>query len=299
MGGAGGHHLDAFAGVQHAVDHADVGDHAAVGVVDRVEDHGAGRGVGVTRGGRKVADDLVEQDLDAHAGLAGDAEHLVGVAADQVGQFRRVLLGLGCREVDLVQDRDDREVVFHRQVEVGEGLGLDALGRVHQQDRAFAGRERAGDLIGEVNVSGSVDHVQRVADAVELPGHTDCLGLDGDAAFALNVHAVQVLGLHVTGLDNTGVLKHPVGQGGFPVVNVRNDAEVPDDVRICCRGHRGGAGHGRHAGSLLLAILLAFHRSARRLVSQPAACRISEPIVSHVRAHGSASPPSAGRLAAA
>ena len=52
VGGAGGHHPDALALVELAVDDTDVGDDAAVGVVDRVEDHRAGGGVGdADRGG--------------------------------------------------------------------------------------------------------------------------------------------------------------------------------------------------------------------------------------------------------
>ena len=52
--GAGGHHLDLLTRGQLAVDHADVGDHAAIGVVDRVEDHGAGRGVRLAPGRRDL-----------------------------------------------------------------------------------------------------------------------------------------------------------------------------------------------------------------------------------------------------
>ena len=39
----------------------------------------------------------------------------------------RILLGLGARQVDLVEDRDDREVILEGQVQVRERLGLDAL----------------------------------------------------------------------------------------------------------------------------------------------------------------------------
>ena len=65
VGGPGRHHDDALARVEVAVDDPHVGDHAAVGVVDRVEDHRAGRGVGVARRRRDLPDDLVEQRLDA------------------------------------------------------------------------------------------------------------------------------------------------------------------------------------------------------------------------------------------
>ena len=80
-------------------------------------------------------------------------------------------------------------------------------------------------------MTGGVDHVERVGarDAVvalDGPGHAHGLGLDGDAALALDVHAVQVLGAHVAGLDDAGGLEHAVGQGGLAVVDVRDDAEV-------------------------------------------------------------------------
>ena len=61
------------------------------------------------------------------------------------------------------------EVVLERQVEVREGLRLDALRRVDEQDRALARGERAGHLVGEVDVPGGVDHVQRVGLAPPMP----------------------------------------------------------------------------------------------------------------------------------
>ena len=229
--GLGGEHLDALAGLEGAVDDAHVGDHAAVGVVDGVEDHGAGRGLGVAVRGRDGLDDPVEQLGHALAGLARDLEDVVDVAADEGGDLLGVLLRLGGGQVDLVEDRDDGQVPLDGHVEVGQGLGLDALGGVDQEDRALAGGQGAVDLVGEVDVPGGVDHVEGVGarDAVvalEGPGHAHGLGLDGDAALALDVHAVQVLGTHVTGLDDAGGLEHAVGQGGLAVVDVRDDAEV-------------------------------------------------------------------------
>jgi hypothetical protein len=49
---------------------------------------------------------------------------------------------VGGGQVDLVEHRDDRQVVLQRQVEVGQRLGLDALRGVDQQDRALAGLQR-------------------------------------------------------------------------------------------------------------------------------------------------------------
>ena len=67
---------------------------------------------------------------------------------------------VGYGEVYLVEDGDDLEVVLHRQVEVGEGLRLDALARVHDQQRPLAGRYGARDLVGEVDVARGVYQVQ-------------------------------------------------------------------------------------------------------------------------------------------
>ncbi len=251
VGGAGGHHPDALALVELAVDHTDVRDDAAVRVVDRVEDHRAGGGVLDADRGRHGGDDLVQQCLDAETGLRRDAQHVLGLAADQVRELLGELLRLGGRQVDLVQDGDDREVVLHRQVQVGEGLGLDALGGVHQEDGALARGEGARDLVGEVDVPGGVDHVEDVGAALTLarggcPGQPDRLGLDRDAALTLDVHAVEVLGAHLPLVDHTGDLEHPVGKGRLAVVDVRDDAEVADQRRVGTArlGHvAGGRGH--------------------------------------------------------
>ena len=70
--------------------------------------------------------------------------------------------GCALGQVDLVDDRDDLEVVLDREVGVGERLRLDALRRVDEQQRAFAGGERSRDLVAEVDVAGRVDQVEDV-----------------------------------------------------------------------------------------------------------------------------------------
>ena len=121
------------------------------------------------------------------------------------------------------------QVAVQRQVQVGQRLRLDALGGVDQQHRALARLQRARHLVGEVDVAGRVDQVQDVVRSpLDLPRQPDVLRLDGDAAFPLDVHPVQVLGAHVAVRDDAGELQHPVGQRRLAVVDVGDDAEVPN-----------------------------------------------------------------------
>ncbi len=170
-----------------------------------------------------------EQLVDALAGLGRDPADGLGLLADQLGDLPRHPLGLRARQVELVHARDQLEAAVDRQVRVGDGLGLDALRGVDQEERAVARGERARDLVGEVHVPGRVDQVE----AVELPvaggvGDPHRLGLDRDAALALELHRVQHLGAHGARVDGVGHLQDAIGQRGLPVVDVGDDREVAD-----------------------------------------------------------------------
>ena len=111
---------------------------------------------------------------------------------------------------------------------VRDGLGLDALGRVDDEDSALAGLERARDLVGEVDVTRRVDQVQLVA----LPGHAHRLGLDRDPALALELHRIQHLRPHVPSGDGVRHLENSIGERRLAVVDVRDDREVADVLLI-------------------------------------------------------------------
>jgi hypothetical protein len=88
------HHLDALARADVTVHHPDVCDHAAVDVIDRVEDHRPGRRCGVTDRRRYLGAHEVEQLGHTLPGLRAHPQHIVGRAADDVGQFCGVCVGL-------------------------------------------------------------------------------------------------------------------------------------------------------------------------------------------------------------
>ena len=98
--------------------------------------------------------------------LADDEDDLLARDGQDVLELVHDDVGLGRRQVDLVDDRDDHEALRQREVDVGQRLRLDALGGVDDEDRALAGLQAAADLVGEVDVAGRVDEVEAVGQAV-------------------------------------------------------------------------------------------------------------------------------------
>ena len=118
-----------------------------------------------------------------------------------------------------------------RVIDVGERLRLDPLARVDHQQRALAGGERARHLVGEVDVAGRVHEVENVGLAVlGLVFEADGVGLDGDAALALDVHRIEHLLDHVAFRHGSGLLDQPVGERRLAMVDMGDDGEVADVV---------------------------------------------------------------------
>ena len=213
-----------------AVDHPHVGDHAAVLVELGVEDQRPRRRLGLALGRR----DRGRRSPPAPRPRPPRSWPRSGArrrGRRRAGRRfpRATRSGSAPGQVDLVDHRDQLEPVLDRQVGVGDGLRLDPLGGVDDQQRALAGGEAARDLVGEVDVAGGVDQVQVVGLPVGgrvLDPHR--LGLDRDPALALEVHRVEHLRLHFLRVDGAGDLEDAVGQGRLAVVDVGDDREVAD-----------------------------------------------------------------------
>src|SRR6185503_12820145 len=67
----------------------------------------------------------------------------------------------------------------------------------------------------------------------------DRVRLDRDATLLLQIHRVEKLGRHVAGGDGAGPMQQPVGERGFPVVNVGDDAEISYVRRVHLKSCRG------------------------------------------------------------
>ena len=123
-------------------------------------------------------------------------------------------------------------VVFQSGVGIGNGLCLDPLKGVDEQQSSFATGQGARNLIVKIDVPRSVDEVQFQQFASVTSGHRNGPGLDRDPARTFQFHVVENLVLHFSLGDGAGVFQHPVGQRAFAVVNVGDDAKVANVLAI-------------------------------------------------------------------
>ena len=121
---------------------------------------------------------------------------------------------IGARQIDLIDDRNDRQVIGHRQVHVGNRLGLYALCGIDEQERSFARRQTARHFIGEVDVTRRIDQMQGVGlPVLGLIPDRDRVSLDRDPALTLQVHRVENLVFRLSGRDCASSFQKPVSEG--------------------------------------------------------------------------------------
>ena len=202
---------------------------AGIAIEPRVDDQRLQRRIDAALRRRNALDDALEQLVDAEARLGADAHGILGRDADDVLDLADDALGIGRRQIDLVDDGQHLEALLDGRVAVRDALRFDALARVDDEQRAVAGGERARNLVGEVDVPRRVDEVDLVVEPVARPVlQRDALRLDRDAALALEIHRVEHLILHLARREAAAQLNEPIGQRGLAVIDVRDDREVAD-----------------------------------------------------------------------
>jgi len=150
---------------------------------------------------------------------------------DLVHQAQRLEPGA----VPLVDQSDHRQRPALAHLEELHGLGLEALGRVHQHDHRVHRGEHPVGVLGEVGVARGVDEVHDHAVVLELDGR----GADRDAALLLHAHPVRhgrlAAGLAVRGTgpaDGPGVQQQGFGQGRLAGVGVGDDGDDATPGRL-------------------------------------------------------------------
>ena len=223
------HEPDAVAQAQNAVHDAEQNHHSLIGIVPGVKDKRLERGLKIALRGGEAVDHCVQHLVDIQPRLGRDCHGIGAVQPDTFLYFGSDAVGVGAGQIDLVQYRHDLMVMIQREIDVGQGLRFHALCGVHHQQRAVAGREGAGNLIVEVHMAGGINEIQNILRAVPVPVRdADGLRLDGNAALAFQIHLVQILIAFFAVAHEAGIFEDAVGQGGFAVVNVGDDAEVAE-----------------------------------------------------------------------
>ena len=112
------HHLELHALFDMALLHADMRDDAFIGVKIRVKDQSLQRCLLIPLRRRNVVHDGLEDIGDADARLARAKHGVRRIKADDVFNLPLRALRIRARQVDLVDDRDDLEIVLQRHVDV-------------------------------------------------------------------------------------------------------------------------------------------------------------------------------------
>ena len=135
-----------------------------------------------------------EDVFDALSVLCAYVECASRVQADHGLQLFFGFFNLGSGQIDLVQNRNDFEVVVHSQVRVGKCLCLDSLRRIHDQQRTLAGSQAPGHLVAEIDVARCVDQVENVvAPIAGSVVQANRRGLYRDPTLPFQVHSIQDL----------------------------------------------------------------------------------------------------------
>ena len=149
----------------------------------------------------------VKKRLHAFARLARDVKNILLLTADKIEQFSCSTRNVGVGKINLVEHRNDLEILIKRKIEICDRLRLHALRRVHEKDRSLDGRKRSRNFIIEIHVPGRINEVQRVA----LIAHPNGRELDRDPLLPFQIHRVEHLLLHLAFLHRPCHFKHPVG----------------------------------------------------------------------------------------
>ncbi len=231
LGGAHQAHFHALA--QLSAKHPHESDDAFVDIVPAIENQGARRGLDRHLRRRDALHNRFEGFIDADALLRARKDRVLGRETDSLLNLMLGARDIGARQINLVDDGNDFEPVVERHIDVREGLRLDALARIDHQQRALARGETARNLIGKIDMPGSINKIQDVGLAVfRGVAEPDRARLDGDAALALEVHRIEELFLELALRERAGALQQPIGQRRLAVIDMRDNRKISNESGI-------------------------------------------------------------------
>lgn len=100
--------------------------------------------------------------VDADIVLGGNRHNVRRRRAEQLLDLVRDFVWARSGKVDLVDNRNQLEVLFERKIYVAEGLRFNALTGVDHQNGAFARLQGAAHFVGEIDVSRRIDQIDEI-----------------------------------------------------------------------------------------------------------------------------------------
>ena len=206
---------------------ADVTNHTTVNVEYRIEHE---RAQGFIRRFLRRRDALhnpLKNFLDTDSHLRARFDRFLGRDCEDFLQLSMDGRHIGVWQIDFIDDRNNRQPLFVCQMNVRHCLGLNPLRRVNNQQRAFARRETARNLVGKINMSRGVKQVKPIHLArFTRVTHRHRMRFDCDSPLALQVHRIEQLVLLLAFVDRTGALEQSIGQCRLAVIDVRDDTKI-------------------------------------------------------------------------
>jgi len=124
--------------------------------------------------------------------------NVIQITTDQVYDLITNFIYPCTRQVNLIEYGNDLQVMFKRQIEIGNGLSFDPLSSVNYQKGSFTRRNGSGNLIREIYVAGGINQIQRIVLTLFLIIHLYRMAFNRNSFLPLEVHAIQYLILHLT-----------------------------------------------------------------------------------------------------
>ena len=153
--------------------------------------------------------------MNADALLRADQQRIARIEPDHVFNLLANSLRLGGGQVDLINYRNNFQIMVQREISIRERLRFHALRSVHHQQRAFARLQTARNFVGKIHVARRIDQIELIPVAVVgLVIEPHRVRFDGDAALAFQIHRVEHLRHHFTLRKGPGGLQKPVRQRG-------------------------------------------------------------------------------------
>ena len=224
---AGCHEPHPHAGFQAALLDTNEADGATIIVIESVKNQCLQGRLFIACGGRNKLDDGLQHIAHIQACFRGNARSLRRIETDNFLDFIPHFLRLSGRQINFVDYRDDFQVMIQCHITIGQGLGFNTLRSVDHQQGTFAGSQCTADFISKVNMTGGIDQIQGIGFSIlRFVLHAYSLALNGDATFALQLHAVKNLVDHLSLLEDAGHFQNAICQSGLAVINMGNDAKI-------------------------------------------------------------------------